>query len=93
MIFARMKTPHTLRRPLPGIEPSTYRSLWNSKYSANASTRSVYFDAVCCQLADELRRLGDQCRSSYLVGCCALKNSDLDLAETRSVRVKGVTVV
>ena len=26
-----MKTPHTLCRPLPGIEPVTYRSLWSSK--------------------------------------------------------------
>ena len=30
-ISPRMKTPRTLRRPLPGIEPATYRSLWNSE--------------------------------------------------------------
>ena len=27
-----LKTPHTLRRPLPGIEPPTYRSLWNFEW-------------------------------------------------------------
>ena len=26
-----MKTPHTLRRPIPGIQPTTNRSLWNSE--------------------------------------------------------------
>ena len=26
-----MKTPCALRRPLPGIETATYRSLWNSE--------------------------------------------------------------
>ena len=30
-IYPWMKTPHTLRRPLPGIKPTTYRSLWNSE--------------------------------------------------------------
>ena len=30
-ISPRMKTPHTLRRSLPGIEPLIYRSPWNSE--------------------------------------------------------------
>ena len=30
-ISAWMTTPHTLRRPLLGVEPATYRSLWNSE--------------------------------------------------------------
>ena len=37
-IYPSMKTPHTLRRPLPGIEPTSYCGIPSS---ANASTRSA----------------------------------------------------